>query len=452
MAARAVRIEDEQDLDQGNALIEAVTANPVQVFTSKAAFDGLFNRMKEELADTPTTVTSKHDRDRIRSAAFKVSQTLSRIEKSRLQLTEGWRQQGAEVNDAGKRIKTDLEELRDNIRAPLDAWEEKDKQRVADCEATMTRLSAAAIIALGDTAESAKARLAEVTDTVIDPEIYQDLAEQASARREHAITVLGLAIEKLEREEADRAQAERDREELAKLRAAQAVREQEEADRAAAAKAKEEEFQRRREDADALIKHCRDCGNGVIGGQSQPFGLLLYELENKIVIPDRLADFRADIELARDTALERVRDVMARAAEDRKREEEKAEAERIAKAKADAERDAQEAAEAKVKADREEAARVAQAKIDEANERARKAEEDAAAEAKRIADEKAADAEKARIAREEQARRDADQAHRAQVIATAATAVEACGIPAVKAKAVVMAIAAGNVPAVRIQF
>lgn len=73
-------------------------------------------------------------------------------------------------------------------------------------------------------------------------------------------------------------------------------------------------------------------------------------------------------------------------------------------------------------------------------------------ELKRIADEKAAaEAERKRLA-DEQAARDADLAHRAQVKANAAEAIRACGASKAVADKIVMAIIAGEVPAVKLVF
>lgn len=464
MAARAMPVEMEVEQEDGNALIEVATSNPVQLFTSAEAFDALFARMQEELANTPTDTGSEAKRAKIRSAAHKVSRTKEAIKKARLGLTEQWRNQTNAVNAAGKVIEEKLVEYRNQIRAPLDAWEDAEDERVKACHATVARFTAAAQIALGDTAEAVRARLDEVRNTAIDPEVFQDLENDAVSRKEHAIAVLELGVEKLEREEADRAQVERDREELARLREIEARRAQEEADRLAAEKAKEEEFQRLRTEADGLIQHCRDCGNGIIGGQSQPFGLLLYELEHKVVVPERLASFRADIELARDNALERVREVKSKADEERRIANEKAEAERIEREKAAAAEAARREAEEAARREREEAER--QAEEARAAERRRHEEELAAERARAEEADRQRQAEIDRVAREKQEReaaerrereereaRERDQAHRAKVQQDAIDAiVTAGGITAAKARAIVLAIGAGNIPAVRIQF
>lgn len=135
------------------------------------------------------------------------------------------------------------------------------------------------------------------------------------------------------------------------------------------------------------------------------------------------------------------REGAAKAAEERRIEAEKAEADRIERVRLDA-----------ANAAREEAERAKQAEIDAANERARQAE----AEAQRQRDE-AERVERQRIEAEEaaaaeQKRRDEDRAHRGQVMGAAKEALMTCGADEETAKKIVLAIVAGEVPAVSLRF
>ena len=163
--------------------------------------------------------------------------------------------------------------------------------------------------------------------------------------------------------------------------------------------------------------------------------------------------------------LERLRAEAAAAEERRQREEQerqaeaareaaaKAEQERIERAKAEAaekaRRDAEEAAR------REQEAREAEARrqIEEAERRAAEAERAKQAELDRIASEEAARKAAADAAAQERARREADIAHRQQVIEAAAEALTAIPLVTQKmARAIINEIAAGNVPGVTIRF
>lgn len=131
---------------------------------------------------------------------------------------------------------------------------------------------------------------------------------------------------------------------------------------------------------------------------------------------------------------------------------EKAEQDRIANAEREAAERARQEAAAKAEADRAEAQRIADAERIE-QERKHQAE---LAEQRRIAEE-AEQRERERVAREqaeanERAAREADQAHRTSVKTAAKEALIATGVTEEMAVKVVLAILAGDIPAVKMEF
>lgn len=192
---------------------------------------------------------------------------------------------------------------------------------------------------------------------------------------------------------------------------------------------------------------------------------------------DMATDLRDEAVKALTEALERLRKAeeeraelarLRQAEQDRIEREQKEAAEREAREaeerrKADDERQRQEAAdrarreaeEVAERARREELDRIEREKqeaIEAANERARKAEEEAQAERDRIAKEEADRKAEAERLAEEQRRREADQAHRSAVMSAAKQAIMSCGADEETARKIVLAIKAGEVPAVTISF
>ncbi len=179
-------------------------------------------------------------------------------------------------------------------------------------------------------------------------------------------------------------------------------------------------------------------------------------------LTEAAAGLRAQEQQARE--LEQLR-AEREAAEARRRQEEaerqaaaareaaaKAEAERIERAKVEAAEQARRDAEAAAERERIERERAAKAEIDAANARAAEAERAAAAERQRLADLEAAQKAAADAEAQEKARREADLAHREQVIDAAADALTALGLTKKLATAVVNAVAAGKVPNMTVQF
>ncbi len=131
----------------------------------------------------------------------------------------------------------------------------------------------------------------------------------------------------------------------------------------------------------------------------------------------------------------------ARLAEERRVAAEKAEAERIERAR-------EEAAEAeRQRVEREHAEQLAAERR-----RAEEAERAAQAERDRIAAAEAARQAEAQRLADEQAAREADQAHRTAVKSKAKQAIMSCGADEETARKIVMAIIAGEVPAVKLEF
>lgn len=145
-----------------------------------------------------------------------------------------------------------------------------------------------------------------------------------------------------------------------------------------------------------------------------------------------------------------------RLAEQQRIERERAEQERIAKAAEEAAETARAEAALEARAAEEERQRQAQAEIDAANARAAEAERAAQAERDRIAAEQRAREEAEAAAAEAQRKREADLAHRQQVIDAAVDALAGdSGIPGLTRKlatSIIHAIEAGKVPAVSIKF
>jgi colicin import membrane protein len=349
-------------------IVVIVSENPAIVLTEREKFNEFYAKMKAETDTLAPDTSTEKGRVAIRKMATRVRDTKAAIEKARLGLTKDMRDQIDVINAAGKEIKEELQSLEDEVRKPLTEWEEAEKQRARDCEDAIDWFKHQKVIAEDDTAAAVMERAHAVYEKAIDPELFQDLLEDAEAAKDDAMETLKRAHDRLTKEEADRA-------ELARLRAAEEARKEEEARVAAAQEAA-------RREAEELAAY-----------------------------------------------------------NERRAAAEKAELERIQRAKDEAAEQA-----------RQEEARRAQAEIDAANERARKAEEDAAAERKRIADAKAAEeAEAARVAAEN-AKREANKAHRTRVKAAAKKSIMALGADDDLATKIVLAIVAGEIPNVSMAF
>jgi colicin import membrane protein len=353
------------DLEPGTDIAVQVERDHSIVLFDTEKFDVWYEKLKAN-APTDADVSTKKGRDTLRSYAADIRSQKAAIDRDRLRLTKEWREMTSQVNDAGKLINERLDKLADEVRAPLTEYEEAEKARVAECRAVIDGLKAAAVVTMEDTASDVRDRGMSVWSTKIDADRFGDMAGEAEAAKGIAVETLKAALARLTKEEEDRA-------ELAKLRAAEeertrieeekaaaaeierkvadaarieeerkAAAEKEEADRIAQAardaeqKARDEAAaeleaaEAKRRHARQIIEHIKQVGLGMIGGQPYPYGILLHELTDKIVINDDLGDMQGEVAAIRDATLATVNAAMERDAERAKRDEEAAEKQRLA--------------------------------------------------------------------------------------------------------------------------
>lgn len=405
------------------SIVAQVEANPVLVLLEPEKFEPFFESIKEKCKAHVPDLTTAKGRAAIKALAFTVTRTKTAIDDAGKKLNEAARAQINKVDASRRDIKARLDALADEVRKPLTEWEEKEDERLEFVRVELSTLRAAVNIPRNFTAADVGDAIAKLQAMKFDPAVFQDQADDAVFLRNAAVETLTETKARLEREEADKAELER-------LRAEAAERQRVENERAR----QQAEERRRIDTEDALaaqiIEYIKTVRMGFIGGQPQPYGILLYELERKIVLADYAERHREAIEAARAEAHTFLTETVERAEERRRAREAEDEKGRIA-----------EAAKAAEERTRQEAERKHQDELNRIKaEQDRRDQEEAAraAEAKRIAD--------------EETRRANDQAHRTAVKAAAKLAIMSCGADEETAKKVVLAIIAGEIPAVSIKF
>lgn len=234
----------------------------------------------------------------------------------------------------------------------------------------------------------------------------------------------------------------------------------------------------------SILKSIEDCGNGFIGGEPQPFGVLFRELDEKIVINAELGEFEEQARVAHRIAKDKLTaafEAHKRAEADRielerlraeKEERDRAEALRLEQervARETAEREAREkaeyaetvkrqaeAAERAKKESEERERRAVEAALREAEQKAQAAIAKAEAEARAVREEaERAEQDRQAVIRREQAEREArerDREHRGKLMGEAKQALITQGVKEEAAKKIVLAIIAGEIPHVKMEF
>jgi colicin import membrane protein len=354
---------------KSNNIVALVEATPALVLTDRQKYSEFYEAMKAECDAHVPDLSTEKGRKAIASLAYKVARTKTAIDDAGKELNEEARARINAIDESRRVIRQQLDELKVEVRQPLTDWEVAEEARVGQVEQTIKLLRDSATVGFEETADDLRKRIVHVEGLEFDPDKFQGYHPQAVALQASTIATLNNVADRLDKEEADRA-------ELARLREEAAERQRLEQERAEA-----EEAERRRAEAEKAEAERR----------------AKAEAEQK----------------AREEAA-------AKAAEERVRleAESKAREEREATERAHAEELAVERRRAEV-AERAEAEREAQA------------DREAAA----------------------QAARDADRTHRSKILGAAKEAImEAGPVDEATAKTIVLAIAAGNVPAISIRF
>lgn len=217
----------------GGALTIPEPATLAVVLRSPEQVDALIGRIEAEVrSHAPDTSTVK-GRDAIKSLAYKVARTKTAIDDAGKALNEDARRQINAVDAGRKVIRDRLDALRDEARAPLEAWEAAEEDRVNTLKMRMDFLDGSYPDAHCQS-DHIRSVLAGIEAIAIGDD-WQEYQGEAGIAKDKAVRALRASLEIAEKREADAAEIEA-------LRREKAARD--EADRIAAEAAAEAERQR----------------------------------------------------------------------------------------------------------------------------------------------------------------------------------------------------------------
>lgn len=376
----------------------------------------IIESIRAEIEKHVADISTAKGRDAIKSLAHKVAKSKTALDNAGKEYTSEMREKVETVNKERKRAWEAIEELQKLARAPLTEWENRDKVRVAANEGEIAKVLALGVFS----GEASSAAIQRRIDSLANWHNYdwQEFETRAKAAQESVSVILKARLAQVQKQEADNA-------ELEKLRKEAEERKQKDRDAAIAAEA---------------AQRAKDEAEKEAARQAAAKAAAAKEREDAIKRDKESAE-AATLKAQQDTELA---------------EREKQEAlarEEAAKQKA------------KEDAERAEAARIEQEKK---NEERRIAAEKEAAEREKAAAEAATKKERERIAAAEQAkaeetaRREADKKHKSKINNEALNALAIVikrEIPLDEelnfdsaARAIVEAIARGEIPNVKISY
>ena len=196
----------------------------VAAFKTPGGTTELFERIAQEARSHVPDVTTKKGRDQIGSLAMKVSKSKTFIEKCGKELVAEQKAQIKVIDDDRIATVKKFDELRNEILAPRDAWEQAEKDRVTKHKQFIDVIRMTAAICQNPenpwASINIKDSISDLENLVIDSSL-EEYEEQAKLAKFETLEVLRRALVEREKYEAEQA-------ELESLRQAEILRQQQE--------------------------------------------------------------------------------------------------------------------------------------------------------------------------------------------------------------------------------
>lgn len=229
-----------------NEIVSITTLNPVAVLTDATTYSEFYASIKAQLSEFVPDVSTERGRKEIASMAYKVTRSKTAIDEAGKKLNEEARSKINAVDAQRRKIREELDELAEEVRAPLTKWEEAERARVSEAKAIRENVIGLGNSSPHETVQDIRDRIDSLAAIVLTGAVLGDEYSAAVADRDKSLAYLHNHL-------ARAVKAEEDAAELARLREAQEARER--AEREAAEKAERERLERERQaKADAEYK------------------------------------------------------------------------------------------------------------------------------------------------------------------------------------------------------
>ena len=192
---------------------------PAELFTP-SGIDKILEEIKVKTRSFVGDMTTIGGRKEIASMAYKVSRTKTALDNEGKKLTEEWSRQKSMVDSERKKVREHLDSLRDEVRKPLDEWEEAEKKRVSDRQLRLSSIDHFRTLNSSDV----NGEELQITEAIKEVEFltifdWQEFSKKAETISEEALIHLNNILVSIKAAKAEK-------EELEKLRKEKEARDQ----------------------------------------------------------------------------------------------------------------------------------------------------------------------------------------------------------------------------------
>lgn len=235
------------------ALVTIEPTTALAVFTTAEKVDPILAAIKKAVADFVPDVTTAKGRKEIASMAHKVAQSKTYLEGIGKKLADEYKDIPKKIDANRRRIKDELDALKDEVRRPLTEWENAEAARVQGIKDRIESMREA-LARSGDTSTAIALEIRTVESMAID-ESFAEFAGDAAQVKDSVVRKLRNDFEAAVKYEAEQAELTRLREEQAKRD--QAEREAKIAKEAAEKATRDAEEKAAREKAESEARELR---------------------------------------------------------------------------------------------------------------------------------------------------------------------------------------------------
>lgn len=237
--------------DVAQALVVVESQSAALLFAG--AVDPIVEAIKIHARSEASKLDISRDKDRkaIASLAYKVARAKGMIEDKRKELVADEKKRLAKIDAEGKRIREELDALKDEVRKPLDEFENAEKERVETLEARLADLATYAIWPTGvlPTVADVQTRIERLN--AVDMTTFQEFSQRALLAKSESLTSLNTHLQAARKREDEQKELER-------LRKEASEREQKDREERIAREAKEKAEREAREREDRLAREAKE--------------------------------------------------------------------------------------------------------------------------------------------------------------------------------------------------
>lgn len=226
-----------------------------QVFIEGQDIDSMITKIRDEAKNLPLDMSVRKNREEVASFAYKIARSKTAVDKAGAALSAEYKEIPKKI-DANRRVyKEAFERLQEEVRSPLNEWEQAEKERVQRHEQRIESIKENTDLGDDACSVSISGAIDMLSELVVD-ESWEEYEQEAHRVKASAIASLTAQLEKRKKYESEQAelellrkaaaeQAQKDREERIAREAAEKAR-QEQAEALAKAQAEKELAEQRR--------------------------------------------------------------------------------------------------------------------------------------------------------------------------------------------------------------